>query len=295
MNYKIDFEYLENISSTNKKLQPLISIGGTNKQEIENYFYYLSNEDIIELNRIYDFSQKIIKEKKYMCTINKQTWFTYMNANNLEITPLSEGIKKSPIKVNEDNSILVNIRNSKKVNTLTFNNIELYNSTPKIKPRKLFDNTLITNNSILSENNLFLSKKGTFNNDRELLYIILNCLFNANNDFYIKKCTLCKKYYLTTKVNKSLCYRKRIVCGEESTCCDASTTFARSKQYQKIRRRINNFLSKYRKKNDIDSITFIGKFQDLVEQTIINNCKQKLDITDEDFQKLENLISNYKS
>lgn len=295
MDYKIDFEYLENISSTNKELQPQISIGGTDKQEIANYFYHLSNEDIMELDRIYDFSQKIIKMEKYIGTINKQTWFAYMNANNIEIKPLSEGIKKSPIKVNEDNSISVNIRNNKKVNTLTFENIDLYNSTHKIKSRRLFDNTIISNNSTPSENNLYLSKKGTIDNDRELLYIILNCLFNANNDFYIKKCTLCGKYYLTTKVNKSLCYRKRIVCGIESTCCDASTTFAQSKQYQRIRRRVNNFLSKYRKKNDPESIIFIGKFQELVEETIINNCKQKLDITDDDIQKLETLISNYKN
>ena len=294
MDHKIDFEYLENISSTDKNLQPQISIGSTAKQEIANYFYHLNNEDIIELDKIYDFSKKIIKEKKYVGTINKQTWFAYMNANNIEIKPLSEGIKKGPIKVNEDNSISVNIRNGKKVNTLTFKNIDLYNSTPRIKLKRLFATT-ITSNNTLSENNLYLSKKGTFDNDRELLYIILNCLFNANNDFYIKKCSLCGKYYLTTKVNKLLCYRKRIVCGIESTCCDASTTFAQSKQYQKLRRRVNNFLSKYRKKNDNDSIIFIGEFQEIVEDEILNDCKQKLDITEEDMEKLENLISNYKN
>ena len=129
------------------------------------------------------------------------------------------------------------------------------------------------------------------------MYIILNCIFNSNNLFYIKKCqrNLCQKYYLTTVVNKEFCDRPRIVCEEQSTCCDAIKTLEKSKQYKRIGRLTDNFLSKYRKRNDEESIKFIGKFKEIVENEITSKCKQNLNITKNDIKKLEQLISDYKN
>ena len=55
-------EYIENISSDDKKLQPLIAIGNTKRYEISKFFDTLNKEDIEELDRIYNYSQKM---KKY--------------------------------------------------------------------------------------------------------------------------------------------------------------------------------------------------------------------------------------
>lgn len=287
-------EYIENISSDDKKLQPLIAIGNTKRYEISKFFDILNKEDIEELDRIYNYSQEINNIKKYEGTINKQTWFAYMCANNIEINTLTQTIKKSSIKLNDDSSISVNIRDNKKIKTLNFDNADLYDIKPKLKQKKLFNND---NLEPLKENNLFLCKKGIYKNDKELLYIILNCIFNSNNLFYIKKCqrNLCQKYYLTTVVNKEFCDRPRIVCEEQSTCCDAIKTLEKSKQYKRIGRLTDNFLSKYRKRNDEESIKFIGKFKEIVENEITSKCKQNLNITKNDIKKLEQLISDYKN
>ena len=52
-------EYIENISSDDKKLQPLIAIGNTKRYEISKFFDILNKEDIEELDRIYNYSQEI--------------------------------------------------------------------------------------------------------------------------------------------------------------------------------------------------------------------------------------------
>ena len=44
-------EYIENISSDDKKLQPLIAIGNTKRYEISKFFDILNKEDIEELDR----------------------------------------------------------------------------------------------------------------------------------------------------------------------------------------------------------------------------------------------------
>ena len=135
-------------------------------------------------------------------------------------------------------------------------------------------------------------KKGVCKNSIEYLFNILDCLFSSNNNYYIKKCDRCNKYYLTTRPNKLYCYRTKIVCNTPTTCHNSLVTLERSKEYIYLRRKVNNHLSKYRKKNDIKSNDYINNILNTFN-IIMDNCKNKLDITNEDIEKVNKLLTDF--
>lgn len=291
MNFLGYFTYIETITLIDKDTYPLINasnkVSGENKLSIKNYFYTLQKNEIEELNRIYDFSQKINDFKEEKIRITKENWFMYKAAYKIKINPLNEEIKKSPFIINEDNPVSINIRNKNKTTTLTYKEKDLFE--PKIRKNKpLFT---ISKNNDPNNNCLYLEKKGTYKNDGELFYMVLNCLFNAENTYYIKKCQRCGKFYITTKINKLFCDRPRIVCEINTTCQNALNTLYKSKEYREIRRKANNHLSKYRKKNDEYSNTYINLFSKKLDK-ILDKCKEKFDITKKDLEDIEKLISS---
>lgn len=181
---KYIFTYDENISQ--KGVEPLLELKSLNcirpENNISNYFYNLKTEEIEELERIYDYSKKINNGAKD--TINKDSWLCYKIANNINIPALSETIKQSEIKINNDNSINVEYGNNGKFKTLSFQNKKTY-SLSKMKSMPLFEYEI--NNLDIEKNILFLHKEGVYESNIEFLYMVLNCLFSSNNLYYIKK------------------------------------------------------------------------------------------------------------
>lgn len=289
------FEYMEYVSK-NKTL-PLIKFNkGNEYYSISNYFDNLNLEDISELNIIFNYSKKALyyldNEDIEKYKITRETWLKYKIANNITINPLNETIKYTN-DINDEITILYGTNHNYK--DLSFPKVsinELVENEYNIKLKK--NKPLFNSNSNNTQNNndLILIKSGFYNNSRELLYMVLNCLFNSNCTLYIKKCKLCNKYYLTDKINKTYCDRKRYVCGKLSDCVHSLDDLYKSSQYKNIVRKKENFISKYYKKNDEISLNKKNKFNNEYD-LLFQKYKDKRDITIDDINEIDNFISNY--
>jgi len=291
----IKFTYDENISIS--KIEPLIDCDNINDYSENNYastyFYnlykpFLNKEILEELNRIFEYSNKTCKNKKYSNTINKDSWLNYKLSNNIIIKNVSESILKSKnILLNENNSISVNLIKNGKQTKLNFDNKQLYDNT--IKTRPLFKTNSNINNT--NENILYLHKECFCKNDFEYLYNLLNCLFSSNNTYYIKKCERCKRFFLTTLPNKRMCDRPRIICGKSTICCNASKIFYKSKEYKCMFRIIENHLKHFYDDNMTYS-TYINnirsEFSKIKEKCI---SEDKYDYANECIEETKKLIN----
>lgn len=288
MNKQLIFTYDENISD--KGIEPLLGEDNTNnytdKNKISNYFYYLKEDEIKELDKIYNHSTKVSKNNLKE-TINKDSWLKYKIASNITIPPLSETIKKSQIKTNDDNSINVKYGNNGKYINLIFDNEENYSQKTKMNHTSLFE--LKKEDFIVEKNLLFLHKEGIYKSDLEFLYMTLNCLFSSNNTYYIKKCERCGGFYLANKINKKFCYRPTIICGKLTSCHHALEQLYQSKEYRAIIRKKEKHLDKYYKRNDEESWNYINNFLTAL-YNILENCKNNLDITNDDLEKINKLF-----
>ncbi len=288
------FEYIENISIKDRNLIPFITFykNGQGIHPLSQYLYNLSNDEIEELDNLFNYSKKVSSVKDYNI-VDRKIWLKYKISNGITINALNETIKKNKIKDNDNISVEYGCNG--KFKTIDFPNNSYKSNNIKYKRRVLFktyDMEYGIDNNVDEEPILFLHKAGTFKNNRELLYMILNCLFSSNNTYYLKKCELCNKYYITNKVNKRYCNRGKIVLGKQTTCCNSLNTFYKSKEYIKIRRLKNNHLSKYYKNNNEESIKYINNFLNKYND-IIDKCIKKRNIDDNDIKDINNLISNF--
>lgn len=289
------FIYDENISI--KGIEPLLNCDNPNfyssTNNVSNYFYnlytpYKNNIVIEELDKIFEYSNKVNIIKKYANTINKDSWLKYKISKNITINNISEHIIKSDnIIENISNGISVNyIQNGKSI-IMDFESTDLYDCKNKSKP--LFNISQNINNT--TENILYLRKECYCNNEIEYLYTLLNCLFTSNNNYYIKLCERCNRYFLTTTSNKRMCNRPRTICGELTMCCNASKVFYKSKEYKYMFRIIENHLKPYYEDNMTYSL-YIGnirnEFSKIKEKCIIED---KYDCVNECIDDTKKLIS----
>lgn len=246
-----DFKFIYEEDLNDKSKSPLL--GGLDISHFFNILYqpYLNKELISEIDKIYDFSQNVITFKKYLGTINKESWLKYRTKNNITISGITEYIGVPTTKNNN-------------------------------KP--LFENTTIPND----KDTLMLRKEGTCKSEYEYLYNVLNCLFQSNRKYYIKKCIRCNKYFLSSIPNKRMCNRERVVCGKTTTCVNALNIFYKSKEYKIITRKIERHLKPFYNKYDYTYINDIREKFNVIKQQCIKN----IDITKEDIAKVDNLIND---
>ena len=284
-----NFFYNENISI--KGIEPLL-----NNNLVSSYFYnlykpVLNNAMIKELDKILEYSNKTNEIKKNINTINKESWLKYRIANNIAFKNLNETIIKinSSIK-DKNNDIFINYIQNGKNKNLYFNDKNLYykNNKPKAKP--LWKTNKALNNKV--ENILYLHKECYCQNDYEFLYMLLNCLFSSNNNYYIKKCERCNRYFLATIPNKKMCSRPRTICGKETICCNASKIFYKSKEYKYMFRLVEKHLKPYY--NGInDNSEYINSIRDTFTN-IKEKCilEDKYDRIKESIKETEDLVNN---
>ena len=107
------FRYSEELS-TNKKNKPYISFGyKTNDNnfkvyDIITYFDNLSSSASNELDKIYDYSLKLGKDK-----IDKDSYFCFIATHNITIPPISKRITKHNIKLSNESNITIHYANNK--------------------------------------------------------------------------------------------------------------------------------------------------------------------------------------
>lgn len=295
----INFTYDENISDKNN--MPLLNCKNirffSEDDYIVNYFIdlytpYYDKGIIDELNKIYDYSQKVITIKKYENTISKESWLQYKIANNISIDLNEKILKVGNIIKDKDGSISVKY-NREKDKTLNFNNEELYNSK-KSKSKPLFETYSSKLENTNTQNILYLHKEGNCKNKTQFLHYLLNCIFNSNQNYYIKKCERCNKYFLATIPNKKMCYRKREICGKSTICSEASKIFYKSKEYKRMQRLVENHLKKFYSEynTDFDYINIIREKFTIIKNDYIENDRYQDNVEENFIKKVEELIAN---
>jgi len=274
------FRYSEELS-TNKKNKPYISFGyKTNDNNFKvydtiTYFDNLSSSASNELDKIYDYSLKLGKDK-----IDKDSYFSFIATHNITIPPISKRITKHNIKLSNESNITIHYANNKKDKDLVFWDKDM--ALPKNNKINLLEQQVKNNNGGIFD--LTIHKEGNYKDDIELLYMFLDCLFSSNVSYYIKQCELCNKYYTTNKPNKRYCYRMTFVYGKQTICENAVNLLYQSKEYKSATRKdekLLKYLHNNSNKYDIDKYNY--------EKNIIKKeCIKKLNMTD-----YENYVDNF--
>ena len=281
------FKYCEIVNAKSKNPLESIIINENNKskKDKEEPKLILDVNEEYPLKQLYEYVRTITNEE--YITINKSNWLNCMIRFDIKVNGMTTYIIKGRNIIEDKNgNITITYYENGKPKRLTFNKKEYLRPTRK----SLFKiDSQDTNNQ--NANQLILCKEGNYETDRQLLYMVLDCLFSSNYNFYIKKCERCGNYYLTDKRNKQFCNRKKVVCGKDTTCCNALTTLYESKEYKKITRLVKRYIDKYYKN--------IEKYQKEIDEIyekkniILDRCREKLDITNEDIKELENYLSTY--
>ena len=169
------FEYIENISRKDKNLIPFITFykNGQGIRPLSQFLYNLSNDEIEELDNLFNYSKKVSSVNDYNI-VDREIWLKYKISNGITINALNETIKKNKIKDNDNISVEYGCNG--KFKTIDFPNNSYKSNNIKYKRRVLFktyDMEYGIDNNVDEEPILFLHKAGTFKNNRELLYMIL--------------------------------------------------------------------------------------------------------------------------
>lgn len=228
------------------------------------FFEWLPKEVINELDNILDYSNQ-----EY---INEEIWVKYSATHNIVIPKVGKRYDKRLSKFNTDEKgITLNYNKNKKPRKLTFDSASEFFNTNSLN---LFDN-LAKNGG--AEYNLIVHREATYQNEIELLYIFLDCLFSSSQRFYIRKCKYCKKYYIETLYSTPYCKREYSLKRKLIPCGKIKSEIKKTNEYTKFRTSYRNFMEKELSNTDLYS-TFLDERDDLIEKcietrnlTILNN------------------------
>lgn len=271
------FKFIEELSK-NRSIMPSICFGydieEKNKPIFDMLVYFdnLTSNAKKELDKIFEYSKQFSTNG-----INKEAWIRYIAAYKIIIPAMSKRIVRNAPHPTKGSTVSLKYAENKKEKELPFHNYnDIFPSIPNTAP-SLFEKQIQLNKqgAIVT---LTMYKEGTYENDIDLLYMVLDCLFSATIPYYIKKCELelCGKYFIHSLPNKRKCNRMKLVYGEETTCVNAVNALYQSKEYKRIMRKDEKYLKHFHNnetKYDID------KYND--EKNIIkSDCIKKLNMND---------------
>lgn len=241
-----------------------------------DFFDRLSNEAINELDKIYNYSLNYTNDY-----INQDTWLMYQMANGLTICPISKRYTKRLAKHNDKgNGITAIYTKNRKERELIFNNFNDF--IPK--NANLFDNLAKKGSSIY---HISAIKESICNNEIELLYVFLECLYNSNATYCIKKCKHCNKYYIAIKSDNRYCERKQSYNGKMIGCNSVVATIQKSYEYKQLMKKDKNLTNIFSNSSKY-SQEYIDNYKDKRDAIKIQ-CFKNRDLTD-----LKSFIENYK-
>lgn len=232
------------------------------KEEIENILIYSNND-----------------------CINNEIWFKYKIAHSLTIPKIGENYKKvlNKINDNQEEDISLFYYRNKRLKKLNFDKSSDFFKT---KPLNLFDN--LANNK-KAEYNLVITKDAVCNNEVELLYTFLNCLFSSQQEtYYVKKCKYCKNYYVDSYYKTSYCERTYIVKERNIPCGNIKSHIKKQNEYKKFIKSDRNFQRFLQEHPILYSKLYIDYMNK--RDNLVSECIQTRDLT-----ILNNFVENYKN
>lgn len=233
------------------------------------------NNILNELNNILDYSKKDC--------INSSVWLNYKISHSLTIPKIGERYLNliSKTNSNDGEGIEITYYKNKRPNKILF---EKKHDFFQSKTPNLLHN-LPPNKG--AEFNLTIKKEAICNNDIELLYAFLQCLFNSpQTTYYVKKCKYCKRFYIDSYYKTSYCKRTNLIKNKLIPCCEIKHFIKKQNEYKKFLvqdRILQNKISD----NFDDSILFNYLNE---REMVINTCINTRDLT-----ILEDFIKNSKT
>lgn len=274
------FKYTERYSLDNK-ITPNIMLGYYDDNQskkimtefsFNQFFDRLPKEIELELEKILNSTNK-----EY---INQEVWFSYAAIHNLVIPSIGKRYDKRISKYNtkEENISLIYSKN-KKIKKLSFDNPTDFLVS---KPLTLFDKLAKNGHT---QYDLILHKEANYQNDMELLYLFLECLFASHQTFYIRKCKYCKKYYVETLYSTPYCKRTYELKGKFVACGKIKSTIKKTNEFTKFRTTYRNFLENQLSVGNKLYYVFLDERDDIIEK-----CIETRDLT-----LLNNFVANFKN
>ncbi len=266
--------------SREKKYIPSIMLGyedTTKKKKVmtdftfNQFFDRLPKESIKELDKILDYSNQ-----EY---INEEVWLKYSATHNIVIPKIGKRYDRRLSQYNTgEEGIILNYNKNKKPRKLIFNNAKEFFNTNSLN---LFDN-LAKNGG--AEYNLIVDREAICENEVEILYTFLDCLFSSSQRFYIRKCKYCKKYYIETLYSTPYCKRTYNLKGKFITCGKIKSEIKKTNEYTKFRDSYRNFIDRELSNTDLYYI-FLNERDKLIERCIETRDLTILNDFVEDFKK----------
>lgn len=279
MHFKFSEYY--NINNT---YEPSIMFGyddNENKEKVmidltfNQFFDRLPKESIEELDKILNYSKQ-----EY---INEETWIKYSATHNIVIPKIGKRYDKRVSKYNTGEEEITLIYNkNKKPRKLKFDNANEFFNTNSLN---LFDKLAKDNGA---EYNLIVHRETIYQNEMELLYAFLDCLFSSSQRFYIRKCKYCKKYYIETLYSTPYCKREYALKKKLIPCGKIKSEIKKTNEYTKFRNSYRNFMEKELSQTDLYK-TFLDERDDLIEKCIET---RNLTILDNFVNKFKNKYHN---
>lgn len=290
--------FFENLSTNNKNniyavvdYKPIINF--------EDFFDLLDDKTINTLNRLLEFSKAYNPDY-----ISMQTWIYWLFCENVNIPPIAKQIfqlgKKDDMEmIYKYGGKNVKLDLDKKQLKSRMDNITKKDTKNKTYIFTKKDDANVSSSNIKcmththSKNfyewkfKINSQKIATCSNNYELLYAFIDCLFSANNKFYIKKCNLCEKFYIATKSDNHYCKRKNLINDKYYTCANVAAILQKTYEYTQVMNFNKNFLEKLKRKKNIDPqyIDDYIKYRDTVK---LKYFKTK------DIKILQDAIYNYE-
>lgn len=237
----------------------------------ENIFDFIDKDAKLLLDKIYNSSKEFNSG-----FIDNIVWLNYLTTSKIVLPPYQEQF------VTNDNYDNIDIKIGRNGKSTTINLLkEKFNDNKlsKIRHRPLFPinkEDYLKLNLEIDENFYIVSKKIVYYNDTiELLLSFMNCLFSTRRKYYIKKCDLCEKYYVTNKSDTHYCKRnnfhnRNITCSEYVAFMQK--TYDYKSKYEPLNRKIfeeidmwkgtkyekqiENYKNKYKKERDLKKLEY---------------------------------------
>lgn len=283
------FRYCES-SPINKKDEPQIYLGYMNdsKSNSLSKLTFLDFFDnvldihllIKELDVIMEYANKLNSDY-----INNKVWLKYQIAKELYIPKIGKKTSKMIVSINSEiknKSITLQYSSNKKNKEITYSKPETFLSS---KPN-LFENQAVKGNSTFRTT---IIKEANFEDYTELLYIFLECLFNSNVNYYIKKCERehCQKYYIAIKPDTHYCKRTAKIKNTMVPCANIISFIEKTNEYKAFKKddkRFRNKITQYKKLPSDYETNYFKEYDSKREE-----CFRTLNLT-----LLKDFVKNYE-
>ncbi len=226
--------------------------------DFREFFLILDNNSKKLLDDILFFSDE---------SITLSTLILYMEKYNIKLPTTEESYITNQVNKQftfDFNSHFVTMTKNSNESKLVCKRRKLINSESKFKPIQIKNNIPYVTND---DDYIISVKKLSFKNSEELIIPFLNWILTKNHKFNIKKCKICKSYFVSLNGNNIYCSNKREICRKNFNCKEFSKNFKFQRKYREFKVQDTTFINKINsasnsKNNNFNYIEYLNQYRD---------------------------------